>query len=153
MNWQQLDHVQLVEDLRNAFIGCMLSVAAECFALLRQAGSDYQWSVQCAEVARVLAGTGVCRCGLLTLCVLGRVMRHSVKEALEGNAESLFCDEGVAEILQKKQLAWRRAVTLSVIAGITAPVMTAALAYMDTMRREKLPQNLVNVGQARRGEA
>ena len=52
----------------------------------------------------------------------------------------------MAEVLQKKQLAWRRAVTLSVIAGITAPVMTAALAYMDTMRREKLPQNLVNVG-------
>lgn len=69
-----------------------------------------------------------------------------MKEALEGNAESLFCDETVAEVLQKKQLAWRRAVTLSVIAGITAPVMTAALAYMDTMRREKLPQNLVNVG-------
>lgn len=60
MNWQHLDHVQLVEDLRNAFIGCVLSGAAECFALLRQAGSDYQWSVQGAEVARVLAGTGVC---------------------------------------------------------------------------------------------
>ena len=37
MNWQHLDHVQLVEDLRNAFIGCVLSGAAECFALLRQA--------------------------------------------------------------------------------------------------------------------
>ena len=46
MNWQHLDHVQLVEDLRNAFIGCVLSGAAECFALLRQASSDYQWSVQ-----------------------------------------------------------------------------------------------------------
>ena len=46
MNWQQLDHVQLVEDLRAAFIGCLLSVAAECFALLRQAGSDYHWSVK-----------------------------------------------------------------------------------------------------------
>ena len=27
-----------------------------------------------------------------------------MKEALEGNAESLFCDEAVAEVLQKKQL-------------------------------------------------
>ena len=81
------------------------------------------------------------------------MVRRRVKEALEGNAESLFCDEAVAEVLQKKQLAWRRAVTLSVIAGITAPVMTAALAYMDTMRREKLPQNLVNVGFVGVGEA
>lgn len=80
-------------------------------------------------------------------------MRRRATEALEGNAESLFCSEAVAEVLQKKQLAWRRAVTLSVIAGVTAPVMTAALAYMDTMRREKLPQNLVNVGEAREDEA
>ena len=61
-------------------------------------------------------------------------------------------DESVADILQKKQLSWRRVVTLSVMAGVTAPVMTAALAYMDTVRREKLPQNLVNVGKERRGD-
>lgn len=59
--------MQLVEDLRNAYICSVLSVASECFTLLRQASTDYQWSVQSAEVARVLAATGVCRCGLLTL--------------------------------------------------------------------------------------
>ena len=65
-----------------------------------------------------------------------------LKDALEAHEGSLFVDESVADILQKKQLSWRRVVTLSVMAG----VMTAALAYMDTVRREKLPQNLVNVG-------
>lgn len=69
-----------------------------------------------------------------------------LKDALEAYEGSLFVDESVADILQKKQLSWRRVVTLSVMAGVTAPVMTAALAYMDTVRREKLPQNLVNVG-------
>ena len=69
-----------------------------------------------------------------------------LKDALEACEGSLFVDESVADILQKKQLSWRRVVTLSVMAGVTAPVMTAALAYMDTVRREKLPQNLVNVG-------
>lgn len=59
--------MQLVEDLRNAYICSVLSVASECFTLLRQASADYQWSVQSAEVVRVLAATGVCRCGLLTL--------------------------------------------------------------------------------------
>lgn len=68
-----------------------------------------------------------------------------LKDALEAYEGSLFVDESVADILQKKQLSWRRVVTLSVMAGVTAPVMTAALAYMDTVRREKLPQNLVNV--------
>ena len=75
-----------------------------------------------------------------------------LKDALEAYEGSLFVDESVADILQKKQLSWRRVVTLSVMAGVTAPVMTAALAYMDTVRREKLPQNLVNVGKERRGD-
>lgn len=73
-------------------------------------------------------------------------MTTRLKDALEAYEGSLFVDESVADILQKKQLSWRRVVTLSVMAGVTAPVMTAALAYMDTVRREKLPQNLVNVG-------
>ena len=72
-------------------------------------------------------------------------MTTRLKDALEAYEGSLFVDESVADILQKKQLSWRRVVTLSVMAGVTAPVMTAALAYMDTVRREKLPQNLVNV--------
>lgn len=67
LDWSRLDHVQLVEDLRNAYICSVLSVASECFTLLHRASADYQWSVQCAEIARVLAATGVCRCGLLTL--------------------------------------------------------------------------------------
>ena len=75
-----------------------------------------------------------------------------LKDALEAHEGSLFVDESVADILQKKQLSWRRVVTLSVMAGVTAPVMTAALAYMDTVRRERLPQNLVNVGKERRGD-
>lgn len=79
-------------------------------------------------------------------------MTARLKDALEAYEGSLFVDESVADILQKKQLSWRRVVTLSVMAGVTAPVMTAALAYMDTVRREKLPQNLVNVGKERRGD-
>lgn len=80
-------------------------------------------------------------------------MTRSLKDALEAHEGSLFVDESIAEIVQKKQLSWRRVVTLSVMAGVTAPVMTAALAYLDTVRREKLPQNLVNVGEGEGDDA
>lgn len=64
-DWQKLDHVQLVEDLRNA-VGCSVLMAyTQAFAMLYAASTAYEWSVQCAEVARVVAATSVARCSLV----------------------------------------------------------------------------------------
>lgn len=60
----------------------------------------------------------------------------------EGNA---LMNETVAEVIQKKQMSWRRVVALAIVAGCTAPVTTSSLAYVDTMKRDKVPQNLVIV--------
>ena len=60
----------------------------------------------------------------------------------EGNA---LMNESIAEVISKKQMSWRRAVSLSIVAGCTAPVMVSCLAYVDTMKRDKVPQNLVIV--------
>ena len=72
-----------------------------------------------------------------------------LKESVENGDASLLQNEAVNEILQKKQASWRRVAALAVIGGVSAPVATASLAYFDTMRRDKLPQNYV-VGQAMR---
>ena len=72
-------------------------------------------------------------------------MKDRVKESLEEGESHILLNETVAEVLSKKQLSWRRAVALSIVAGLTAPVMVSCLAYMDTMKRDKVPQNLVIV--------
>ena len=60
----------------------------------------------------------------------------------EGN---IRMNESIAEVIQKKQMSWRRAVSLSIVSGCTAPVMMACLAYVDTMKRDKVPQNVIIV--------
>lgn len=69
----------------------------------------------------------------------------SLNESMEKGDASFLMNETVADVLSKKQMSLRRIVALSVIAGITEPIMSACLAYMDTMRRDKIPQNLVIV--------
>lgn len=66
-DWQKLDHVQLIEDLRNTYVCGQLVLTAQAFALLRRASSDYSWSMKTEEVARVTAGSASFRSGLLNL--------------------------------------------------------------------------------------
>ena len=75
-----------------------------------------------------------------------------LKESVENGDASLLQNEAVNEILVKKQASWRRVAVLAVIGGVSAPVATASLAYFDTMRRDKLPQNYVVVGEKERDE-
>lgn len=64
---------------------------------------------------------------------------------MENGDASLLQNDAASEILQKKQASWRRVAALAVIGGVSAPVATACLAFYDTMRRDKLPQNVVVV--------
>ncbi|CBK19986.2 uncharacterized protein [Blastocystis hominis] len=132
-DWQKLDHVQLIEDLRNTFVCGQLVLATQTFALLRRASEDFSWAMKLEEVGRVVAGAASFRSGLLVV----------LKESVENGDLSLLQNEAVSEILQKKQASWRRVAALAVIGGVSAPVATASLAYYDTMRRDKLPQNVV----------
>ena len=67
IDWQKLDHVQLVEDLRNAVICATVMTFIQGFQLLQAASGDYEWSVSCEETARVVAMSSVGRCGAVTL--------------------------------------------------------------------------------------
>ena len=66
-DWQKLDHVQLVEDLRNAVICATTMTFIQGLQLVQAASGDYEWSVSCEEAARVIAMSSVGRCGAVTL--------------------------------------------------------------------------------------
>ena len=70
-------------------------------------------------------------------------MRCRVNEALEENPTNALASKAVCELLQKKQMSWRRVVALGVVSGVSMPVITSALSSFDCCRREKLPQYLV----------
>ena len=74
-----------------------------------------------------------------------RRIRFRIAEALDSDspAENLLLNETFLKLLMMKQNAWRRILSLGVMAGVTAPTGLAALAYFDGMRTERLPGALV----------
>ena len=49
----------------------------------------------------------------------------------------------VSAALAERQDAWRRVVAAAVASGVPVPGMAASLAYYDSLRTARLPQNLV----------
>ena len=72
-------------------------------------------------------------------------MRGSIAEAFEKEpaTENLLASETFATLLKEKHCAWRRVMSLTVMAGVTAPTGMAALSYYDAMCTNRLPGALV----------
>ena len=55
---------------------------------------------------------------------------------------SLLLDEEFAAWIDERQTNWRRTVAAAQGIGVPIPTMSASLAYFDSYRTERLPQNL-----------
>ena len=103
-----------------------------CFAGLR---AEYSWDLDfgenCADVARRLYHPQ-------------RVPRQD-KQAYVANAglESLLLDGYFRTVLAQCQDGWRKTVAAAAHAGIPVPAISAALAFYDGYRCDRLPANLL----------
>lgn len=105
------------------------------FVLMDAASKEYDWNLDLSECARIWLGGCIIRSVLLKtfMDILGddaakqKSGRLKIKEAFEG----------------EQQVYWRLLQELAASRGIPIPAMSASLSYYDAMRREKLPQNLV----------
>lgn len=101
------------------------------FEMIRKASEEYKWNINLSEVARIWRGG----------CIIRSTMLPLFQKALAGDSagEAALMDRFAG----KRQEHWRTLLTLAVSQGIPTPAMSASLAYFDTFRREKLPQNLI----------
>lgn len=61
----------------------------------------------------------------------------------EPDCMNLLLSESISQLIVKQQKPLRRIVSLSVILGITLPVHSSALAYLDSYRCGRLPGALI----------
>ena len=128
------DPKQLVEDVRAALWASKVVAYAQGLDELRAASEAYDWGIDAATVARIW------RAG----CIIRARLLERIREAYAGgDLPSLLAEPGVARELGQSQDGWRRAVTLAANLGVPVPGFGAALAYYDTVRRERLPAALV----------
>ena len=101
---------------------------------LRAASDAYDWDIDVATVARIW------RAG----CIIRARLLERIRQAYAGgDLPSLLAEPGVARELGQSQDGWRRAVAQAAASGVPVPGFASALAYYDTVRRDRLPAALV----------
>ena len=126
---------EMTAAIHDALRATMVCAYAQGMSLLRVASGEYRWKVELREIARIWKGGCIIRARLL----------DTLMQAFERVPElpNLLLDADVRPWLSEAERGWRRTVSAAIAAGIPAPATSAALAYFDSYRSARLPQNLI----------
>jgi 6-phosphogluconate dehydrogenase len=124
----------LVTDVRSALWASKVVAYAQGLDQIATASTAYGWDVDLASVAKIWRAGCIIRARLLE-----RI--RSVYAAQD--LTSLLVDPEVAADLADAQDGWRRVVGLATASGVPVPGFSSALAYYDTVRKDRLPAALV----------
>ena len=128
------DKKQFISDVHDALYASKICSYAQGMALIQAGSTEWKWSVDMREMARIWKAGCIIRARFLD-----SIMRAYERDAKLSNL--LLAEEFRAAIVEA-QPAWRRAVTYAQANGIAVPAMSASLAYFDSYRTANLPQNL-----------
>ena len=124
----------LINDIHDALHAAKIVAYAQGMALISGAAKSFNWSIDLQQICRIWTGGCIIRARLL----------ETFMNAYEGNAglTNLLLDETLRGRIEKLQPGWRRTVSLAQRCGIAVPALGASLAYFDSYRSARLPQNL-----------
>lgn len=125
-----VDAVSVQELAHDALLLSTVCTYLQGFDLLGAASEDHQWKLDLSEIARIWRGGCIIRSSLLPL-----FQDFYKEEASRTKVFDLFRDA--------TQRNWRKFIQLATERGIPVPANAASLAHFDTIRRKRLPQNLV----------
>jgi 6-phosphogluconate dehydrogenase len=102
---------------------------------LQAAAQQFDWPLDLGQIAMLWRGG----------CIIRAVFLERIKEAFDAKQkpENLLLTPYFQRALRKAQTAWRNVVATAVRLGIPTPAFSAALAYYDGYRSERLPANLL----------
>jgi 6-phosphogluconate dehydrogenase len=126
---------ELVADLRHALYASKIVSYAQGYQLMRAAAQEYRWNLNYGGIALMWRGG----------CIIRSVFLGKIKEAFDRNPNlvNLLLDPFFTQAIASAQPAWRRVVVEAVKLGVPVPAMSAALAFFDGYRAERLPANLL----------
>ena len=124
----------LLRDLHDALYASRICAYAQGLALIGAASTAHQWGIDLAEIGRIWKGGCIIRARLL----------DPLRAAFSANPAlaNALVDPALAATVHECQEGWRRTVARASAAGIPLPAHATALAYFDSYRSARLPQNL-----------
>ena len=128
------DRPRWIDDLRDALHAAHICSYAQGMALIAAGSAHYGWNVSLAEMARIWKGGCIIRARLL----------DTVRAAFTTAPDlvNLLIDDRVVKEIGGAVSGWRRLVAAAADAGIPVPALSSSLAYFDSYRTARLPQNL-----------
>ncbi|MFJ7497434.1 NADP-dependent phosphogluconate dehydrogenase [Streptomyces sp. NPDC097727] len=103
--------------------------------MISNAAAAYDWDIDLGAVASIW------RAG----CIIRAAFLDRIRAAHAGNPElvSLLAEDSFAQEISDAQVPWREIVASAARRGIPVPAFSAALAYYDTLRADRLPAALL----------
>ena len=131
---QSIDRARIVGDLADGLQAARICSYAQGMALIAKGSAQYSWNIRLDEMARIWKGGCIIRARLL----------DPVRQAFGRNPSlaNLLMDDMLGAEVQCAQDGWRRIASACAAGGIAVPAMSASLAYFDSYRSARLPQNL-----------
>ncbi len=129
------DKAATIKAVHDALYASKIISYAQGFRLMREASKEYGMSLNYGECALMWRGG----------CIIRSQFLSDIKKAYVTNPEleNLLLADFFVSAMQKAEAGWRKAVVLSIEAGIPAPTFSSALAYYDGYRSARLPANLL----------
>jgi 6-phosphogluconate dehydrogenase len=125
----------LVESVRQALYASKIISYAQGFVQLQEASREHAWGLDYGNCALLWRGG----------CIIRAQFLDRIKEAFDRNPEleNLLLAPYFRDAVAQAQPAWRAVAAAASVTGIPVPAFSAALAYYDSYRRERLPANLL----------
>jgi 6-phosphogluconate dehydrogenase len=124
----------LIGAVHDALLASKVCSYAQGLSLIRAGSDKFKWGISLREMARIWKGGCIIRARLL----------DDIMHAFDRTQDlsNLLLAEDFEARMFSAQGKWRTAVTVAQRLGIPVPAMAASLAYFDSYRTARLPQNL-----------
>ncbi len=129
------DRDALVNDLEQALYASKIVSYAQGYQLMRATSDEKDWELDYGAIALMW------REG----CIIRSVFLENIRDAFGNNPGliNLLLDPFFEKAIKDAQASWRRVVATAATLGVPMPAISAALAYFDGYRSERLPANLL----------
>jgi 6-phosphogluconate dehydrogenase len=126
---------EFIEEVRQALYASKIVSYAQGFVQMQAAAAEHHWPLAFGSIALLWRGG----------CIIRAVFLERIKDAFDAAAklENLLLAPYFQEAVRKAQDPWRNVVATAIRLGIPTPAFSAALAYYDGYRSERLPANLL----------
>jgi 6-phosphogluconate dehydrogenase len=126
---------QLVDLTRDALRLAILAAYTQGFALMREGSREHSFGLDLAEIARVWKGG----------CIIRSRLLNELRTALLADPQlaNLLVAPTLVPAVRALDAALREVVVSCVRAGVACPAFSATLAYLDCLRSERMPANLL----------